>query len=835
VRNRAHGGGMSLIANCIDKLVKIGKIDAAIGERAKVMQGEATARMGETLPGSDASALAALEVARVMAEYASSRRYAIAQQAIKENSAMERLASHPHSKAAAGMALLSKDIRQRAGGPNVFSHAEVIEGELLKPLTPVLEKYAAGVGERLKGLAGMTDTTSARNIIRELRGVETGDVNAKAFADGWRKSNDVAVKEAKRVGYTFNEKADWITPQFWAQGRLRALGPEQFVADVMQEVEGGGLKVMKPDGTLAGLTEVEAIARQAAESIATGAEATGGGAFASQFRTFNFTQDAAGAEAWIRLQERFGGGQDIVAMLRGHVNRQARSIALADIMGPQHGSTAAAVRDAIKAEEAAGALSRLNPVRLFESSNAFDRAYKVASGQADSLESEVVAGIFGGLRNIHVAANMGSAIVSGVFSDPVTLAMTASHNGMGGGQVIARALRDLAADSPAVRAEIASQMNLVAHSVSDLASGGARFAEELVDKSVTNRLADIVIRAQGLEAWTSAIKRAFTMEFMGYAARQQDLEWGALDEPFRNFLTRYGFTPDDWAVLRAAEPVRVDGARFFDHTSVADQALGRRLMGAILDERGYAVLEPDTRTRSFTTMGLQRGNIAGELIRSVMLYKSFSMSMILTHGMRAGQLVAEGNRMGAVQAVGAAAAYAVPMLVSLTLGGALALQARQMLTGKDPQDMTRWDFWGRAFAQGGGAGIYGDLINSAVTRSNQSLVATLAGPVGSLVDTAGKLTFGNLAQMSEGRKTSAGKELVDGMKRFVPGSSLWYARLGVDRMIYDSIQMQIDPDYLASWGRERGRLQKDFGQGFYWDRGQWGPARAPDLSAAMGR
>ena len=38
-------------------------------------------------------------------------------------------------------------------------------------------------------------------------------------------------------------------------------------------------------------------------------------------------------------------------------------------------------------------------------------------------------------------------------------------------------------------------------------------------------------------------------------------------------------------------------------------------------------------------------------------------------------------------------------------------------------------FWWAAFAQGGGAGIYGDLVYSATTRGGQGFWSTVAGPV----------------------------------------------------------------------------------------------------------
>lgn len=820
------------IAACIDKLVKLGKISRETGERAKIMEGVATERLSGHMGSTDAAAMAALEAAKIMGEFAQARRFQVAKQAIAQAGALDRVMTHKHSKAAGAMALMSSDIRGAAKGPNVHSHTQVVEGELVKPMVNALEKFVLGMGDRLKGLAdemtggriGLVDNTAERNVIRELRGVNTGDADARELATAFKQSGELSVKRAKASGYIFNEKDDWVTPQFWSGERARKHGEEAFMQDVLREYDSGALKIVNDDGIeFKSRADLEVSLRKSWKDIAVGSDEAGHGPFQAHRRRFNFTMDEAGAESWIRLQEKYGGGRDIVSMLTGHIHKQARSIALAEILGPQHGQTVRAIADAVKLDEAKGIKSGIL-VRGFESAGAFERSYRVATGAADGVASDLSAGIFGGLRSLSVSANLGSGVVSAVTSDPVMLMMTANFNGMSIGKLATRVIEDIAT-SGKDRAALAAQLNLVAHGVSDIGVGGARFAGEVPDAGTLGRMADIVIRSQGLQAWTESLKRAFTMEFMGLVARQADLPFDKVDQSFRNFLDRYGFTADEWNKIRVAEKIDVDGAKFFDHTAVEDRALGDRLLGAILDERGYAVLEPDIRTRQVATAGAQRGTFAGEMGRNLSLFKSFPMAMSLMHGVRSYQLLKEGG-------VGQAAAYAMPMMLALTVGGAMALQAKSLLTGKDPQDMASWGFLARAFMQGGGAGIYGDLLNNAATRSNQGIVTTFLGPVASILDTAGKLTFGNVQQGVEGKKTSFGKELVDAMRRYTPGSSLWFARLAVDRLFFDTIQTQIDPEYMQSWNRERMRMQRDQGQDFWWRRGDWVPDRPPELERA---
>ena len=75
----------------------------------------------------------------------------------------------------------------------------------------------------------------------------------------------------------------------------------------------------------------------------------------------------------------------------------------------------------------------------------------------------------------------------------------------------------------------------------------------------------------------------------------------------------------------------------------------------------------------------------------------------------------------------------------------------------------------------------------------------------------------------------SGKDLAAHLKAWTPGSSLWYSKLATDRLIFDRIQMMIDPDYRSSFARYERRMKKDFGQTFWWGPGDRLPERGPKL------
>jgi hypothetical protein len=111
-------------------------------------------------------------------------------------------------------------------------------------------------------------------------------------------------------------------------------------------------------------------------------------------------------------------------------------------------------------------------------------------------------------------------------------------------------------------------------------------------------------------------------------------------------------------------------------------------------------------------------------------------------------------------------------MLGLTVMGGISVQARNLLKGKDPQDMKEPGFGGQAFAQGGGAGIFGDFIFSDQNRYGNSLTQTALGPMAGLIDDSTRLTIGNLQQFLKGKETNLAGEAVKFGRRYTPGSPI---------------------------------------------------------------
>jgi hypothetical protein len=394
----------------------------------------------------------------------------------------------------------------------------------------------------------------------------------------------------------------------------------------------------------------------------------------------------------------------------------------------------------------------------------------------------------------------------------VTAGLAANHLGIAPTAVLARMVKDIVTDKEGGR-ELAAQLHLSSAAVIDAALGSKRFADEIVGEGITGRLAEFVIRAQGLQAWTEGLKRAFSTEFFGMVARQADHAFADTDPAFQRFLARYGFTPAEWDEMRATPQIEAQGARFFDTSAIANQKLADRLRSAMIDERRFAVVEPDSRVRQITSGGARRGTLMGEIARSSFMFKSFSMSILTTHLMRAAMQGSWGSRAWRLSSY----------LLLTTIAGAASMEAGTIASGHDPANMDDPRFWGQALFRGGGLGFYGDFLYSAVTRGSDGIYEAIAGPViGFGVGAVGKLLSGQMT----------GAALANYLKQMTPGSTLWYTRIATDRLIFDQLQSMIDPKYRQSFARFEQRMLKDYGQRFWWRPGKTAPDRGPDLGAA---
>ncbi len=269
----------------------------------------------------------------------------------------------------------------------------------------------------------------------------------------------------------------------------------------------------------------------------------------------------------------------------------------------------------------------------------------------------------------------------------------------------------------------------------------------------------------------------------------------------------------------------IDGEKKLLAQKIRDE-VASQFQAHLLDEQGMAVVEAGLRERTWMSAGQRKGTGMGELVKSMLQFKSFPAAFLMRHGSRA----------MAQQGVKGKAVYGVSLFLMTTMLGALAVQLKELANGNDPSTM--WDsddpqktmnFWTRSAVQGGGLSILGDILVAGTDTSGRSTSDFMVGPLGSDVKAVLGLTVGNLTQYYDGKDTNAPNEAFRLLKNKIPAQNLWYTKAATNRMIFDEMQDIIAPGYreklLRKAEREHDRTR--------WLGDDWGDIQMPDFERVV--
>jgi len=329
---------------------------------------------------------------------------------------------------------------------------------------------------------------------------------------------------------------------------------------------------------------------------------------------------------------------------------------------------------------------------------------------------------------------------------------------------------------------------------------------------------------------------AVETEFMGVLGEARAHKLADVHPYLREKLAQGGITPDEWDTIRRVDaihaeeghggflvPDHIRTAGLLDDADAAD-ALATKLHSVMLQQVELAVPSSSVRGRAMIVGKTEAGTFYGELLRSGAMYKSFALSVLFNQVIGRLRRLPPGRR---------GQELAKFMAVSTILGG-VAIQLKEIAKGRDPQPVNNIDYWRRAAFQGGGLGIFGDLISSESTRAGGGLAETLAGPVVGLGGDILGIPSAGITDAAQGKDTNYGREAVRAVRHNTPLlSSLWYVRTAYDRILMDTMQSILDPEAEKSWKRAATRRRNEYGNADYWRAGEVTPSRAPDLSSVV--
>lgn len=709
------------------------------------------------------------------------------------------------------------DGSDRARYANVEGRRRAVRARAHAKLDRVLADHSANLLGQVRGKAQLGD------IVRELFGQDSGNLAARELADAWSQTAEMLRQRFNAAGGDVGKLERWGLPQSHDARAVRAAGFEAWRAEILPRLDRAAM-IDRRTGLPFSDGALELALKDAFETIRsdgwTGREpgSLGQSALANRRtdpRFFVFKS----AEDWIGYAEAFGQGNAFDAMM-GHIDGMARDIALLEILGPNPRATVEWLKGRIEQSAALDlAPDSKAKDRAFAAGRKIDRLYNEITGASLRPENRALALGFSAVRSWQVAVKFGKAFLSAV-SDPAFQLITRKFNGLPAAGMLVDYVK-LFRPGSLEDQMMAVRRGLIAEEWSNRTASQNRFMGEELTGEVSRRLAEGVLRLSGLQRWTQSGRWAFGMEFLATLTEARGKGFAELERPLREAMERHGLTAADWDAIRAAPTVNERGADWIDPPSLPRE-VGDKLLEMIHRETDFAVPVPDLTTRATINSVAPRGTLHGEIIKSAFLGKSFGISVLMMHGGRAVAMAGPN-----------AARYATALVIATTLAGAASIWLKDLAAGRDPRaanDLPFVDdktgeaefspgFWGQAMLQGGGFGIFGDFLRSSTSRAGGGIAATLAGPLVNDVQAVGSIAG------SSNPRGAALKEL----RSQLPGGNLWYLQLGLDRMLGDQLQEQIDPDYRKSW-RRMDRWAREQGSQFWWAPGDAEPDRAPDLS-----
>jgi hypothetical protein len=151
------------------------------------------------------------------------------------------------------------------------------------------------------------------------------------------------------------------------------------------------------------------------------------------------------------------------------------------------------------------------------------------------------------------------------------------------------------------------------------------FVEELTGR-ISRDLAEGVLRASGLAAYTQAGRWAFGMEFLGHLTDQIAKRFEELDPRLQRAMQRHGIGADTWDIIRSSPLEEHKGVGWILPQNVEDQLAGD---APVADDPNGNRLRRARRPIAHAGDDEQRcaeGHLDGRDRRSALLFKSFGIS-----------------------------------------------------------------------------------------------------------------------------------------------------------------------------------------------------------------
>lgn len=743
--------------------------------------------------------------------------------------------------------MLARDPFEIANWGNVNKAVQFVREEAHRRFAEAIDYL------RPKGLGFKAETARELDVLRAAYG-ETASAEAAAVYRAWDETAGYLADSFIAEGGQLSKRATWRIPNPRIDAaKARALGTDgfkQLARDIADRRDILDFETGKPMSD----AKFEAVLDEVTRDIMEGGDglpsATQRGARSvGNSRTFARFFAIKDAESWMRFAETVGEHASVFETMTGHIAGMAEDVGLMKVMGRNPDATMRFMLDLMEREPGrlrveGDPADPKSIAKAAKANKAIENRVRVEKRLLEDLYAEVtganrnpvnmtLARTLADARHWLSAAQLGSAIISSI-TDTGTLAMASRFNGLPVAGTLARATQMMSQKGAEV---FAAQQGIVMDTLAHAVGQADRVMGENIRTGVAAKVSNANIRLSGLRRWTAVLRAAFGLEMMAHVARERGTAFADIAPDFRAALDRYGIAEADWKLIAEAIPHEPrPGATFTRAVDVAEggsaahRSAAEKLSRLVNTEMDYAVIESDPVTRALLIGQSRPGTAGGEVRRAVTMYRAFPATFMMMHFARAAARGWDGSRLG----------HAAISFVTMMGLGAAAMQAKEILAGRDPLSLDPTSphglrAWGKATLQGGGLGVFGDLLFIDQTKYGNSWAATAAGPLASSVETVlGDFVFKNVQLAGKGERTHFLGDALYAAGRHLPGSSLWFARLQFQRRVLDQLALMADPRAGERFARIEDQARKEWGQDYWHRPGRADISRAPAFDAVMG-
>ena len=523
------------------------------------------------------------------------------------------------------------------------------------------------------------------------------------------------------------------------------------------------------------------------------------------------------ADDWFDYNDLFGVGNLKESFFSG-LQTAGRNIGIMDTLGTKPQDNFNKIRTAVG--------NRLNKLgrKSDLTENMFNKYLRVVDGSIYTVENFGVAKYSAITRAIAAIAKLGGAVISaaadiGLYGSEMRYQGRTYLSGMG------EALGSLGKiKNTQQKKDIAEGLGFIADNTIYDVAGRYQVGDNL-SKGFT-KTQRFFFKVNLLSWWTNTLKEGAMLGMANYIAKQKNLKFNNLNKQLQSLFDVYNIDSNKWNIIRKTAMEKADDGKEFINIGLLDQIsdadvkkitgldnLSKRelliekdkfkasVSGMLLDRSIYAVIEPDARVRGFLTQGYLAGTGMGEAIRFVGQFKAFPLSIVMKVLGREVDYFKGPNKDISRGIVGLGA-----IIVTSGLLGYLSMTIKDLLKGRSPRDPTKTKTVMAAFLQGGGLGIYGDVLFNE-TRSGGDIIGSIVGPVPTTAfDLVQAIKYG-----IRGEGGKAGRTAYRAVSSSIPFLNLFYLKTAFDYLIGYQIMETLSPGTLRRLER---RMKRDYNQDF---------------------